>query len=111
MANAPATIIAGLIIPSRDPLFLGAFAFALVALGRQVARRGGDLRIHASAMCLSYIVLLTVFYVDNGKNLPVWRDLPVIAYWTLPALIGVPLILRVLVKHSLLRRQSRANSS
>jgi len=27
-------------------------------------------------MGLSYILMLTAFYVDNGKKLPVWRDLP-----------------------------------
>jgi hypothetical protein len=28
---------------------------------------------------VSYILLLTVFYVDNGKHLPVWRTLPHLA--------------------------------
>ena len=27
-------------------------------------------------MGASYILLLTAFYVDNGKNLPLWRELP-----------------------------------
>jgi hypothetical protein len=44
----------------------------------------------------SYIGLLTAFYVDNGKQLPLWDRLPTIAYWLLPALIGVPLIYRAL---------------
>ena len=26
-------------------------------------------------MGLSYILLLTAFYVDNGKSLPLWKDL------------------------------------
>jgi hypothetical protein len=42
--------------------------------------------------------MLTAFYVDNGKNLPLWRELPVIAFWILPSAIGVPLILYALLR-------------
>lgn len=82
---------------------LAALAFSLVALGRLAIYRGWSLRYHAVLMGSSYIVLVTAFYVDNGKNLPFWRDLPVIAYWLGPALVGVPLILRALARHPLLR--------
>ena len=82
---------------------LGALAFALAISGRHAARHGHRLRIHAACMGTSYIVLLTAFYVDNGKNLPLWRDLPTLAYWTVPALIGVPLIYCALLRHPLLR--------
>ena len=51
---------------------------------------------HIVGMGASYIALLTAFYVDNGKNLPIWKDLPHVAYWTLPSAVGVPLILRAL---------------
>jgi hypothetical protein len=44
----------------------------------------------------SYIALFTGFYVDNGPNLPLWDRLPYVAYWVLPSLIGIPLILRAL---------------
>lgn len=54
-------------------------------------------------MGTSYVLLLTAFYVDNGKNLPLWRDLPQIAFWLIPAAIGVPLILRALWRHRLAR--------
>jgi hypothetical protein len=40
--------------------------------------------VHVNAMGLSYVLLLTAFYVDNGKNLPLWRRLPPIAYWVIP---------------------------
>ena len=82
---------------------LGALSFCLVALGRLAVTRRWGLRFHAIFMGSSYIVLLTAFYVDNGKNLPIWRDLPVIAYWLFPALVGVPLILLALARHPLLR--------
>jgi hypothetical protein len=46
-------------------------------------------RLHIIAMGMSYILLLTAFYVDNGKSLPLWKELPPIAYWLLPGAIGV----------------------
>lgn len=52
---------------------------------------------------MSYVLLLTAFYVDNGKNLPLWRDLPPIAYWLIPAAIGIPLIAHALLRHPLAR--------
>jgi hypothetical protein len=51
-------------------------------------------------------LLLTAFYVDNGKSLPLWRWLPPIAYWLLPAAVGVPLIVRAFLRHPLARRPS-----
>ncbi len=80
---------------------LGALSFAAATLGR-MARRGrwrGWVGVHISGMGLSYVLLLTAFYVDNGKNLPVWKDLPPIAYWLLPAAVGVPLIARALLRY------------
>jgi hypothetical protein len=50
-------------------------------------------------MGLSYIVMVTAFYVDNGKNLPVWRDLPHVTYWLLPSVVGIPLVVRALFHH------------
>ena len=90
-----------------DILFLlGTLAFGLAALGRLTVIRRWGLRFHAVFMGASYIVLLTAFYVDNGKNLPIWRDLPAIAYWVAPALVGVPLILWALARHPLLRSRN-----
>jgi hypothetical protein len=84
---------------------LGTLSFGAAFVGRQVApsRRTNRIRIHVTAMGLSYILLLTAFYVDNGKNLPVWRSLPPIAYWLIPFIVGVPLIIRVLLHHPLVQ--------
>jgi hypothetical protein len=41
--------------------------------------------MHISGMGASYVLLLTAFYVDNGKNLPLWRELPQWAFWILPS--------------------------
>jgi hypothetical protein len=93
---------------TRDyPLFiLGALSFAAALAGR-IARRKhwpGWVRLHIIAMGVSYILLLTAFYVDNGKSLPLWKELPPIAYWLLPGAIGGPIIVHALLRHPLARR-------
>lgn len=65
--------------------------------------RTGDVP-HIVGMGLSYIALLTAFYVDNGPHLPVWDMLPPIAFWFLPSVVGVPLIIRAVWERSHRRR-------
>ncbi len=79
---------------------LGALSFATASVGR-IARRQLWPRwvdFHVSGMGMSYVLMLTAFYVDNGKNLPVWRDLPHLAYWVAPAAVGLPLIVNALAR-------------
>src|SRR5690242_9820030 len=105
-----ASALAGMRWSHSSHLFLlGVLAFACTAFGRFIVRSQpkSRLALHLVAMGASYIVLLTAFYVDNGKNLPLWKDLPPITYWTVPALVGIPLIVRTLLTHPLLRRRSR----
>jgi hypothetical protein len=82
---------------------LGTLSFASACLGRLAAQRRWQqwVRFHLSGMGASYILMLTAFYVDNGKNLPVWRELPQIAFWLLPSAIGVPVIVYTLFRHPL----------
>ena len=47
--------------------------------------------------------MLTVFYVDNGPNLPLWRELPAAAYWTAPALVGLPILIWAMTRHPVVR--------
>ncbi|HKV71829.1 MAG TPA: hypothetical protein VJN62_11305, partial [Gemmatimonadales bacterium] len=85
--------------PEDYPLFLlGALSFAAASLGRTAVRRRWHnwVRLHIGGMGLSYVLLLTAFYVDNGANLPLWKDLPPVAYWVVPGAVGVPLIVRAL---------------
>jgi hypothetical protein len=49
----------------------------------------------------SYIALLTGFYVDNGPNLPLWNRLPTVAFWVLPSLVGIPLVVRAMARRRL----------
>jgi hypothetical protein len=85
-----------------DVLFyLGALSFAAAFVGRRSARHGGPgwASIHVAGMGLSYIVLLTAFYVDNGKSLPVWKEFSPIVYWLAPSVVGLPLMIWALLRH------------
>lgn len=78
---------------------LGALSFACAWSGRAALRRRSWhwVRLHIAGMSLSYTLMLVAFYVDNGKQLPVWKDLPHFAYWLIPLAIGIPLIVRALL--------------
>ncbi|CAN7258714.1 hypothetical protein LJR231_001123 [Phyllobacterium sp. LjRoot231] len=82
---------------------LGTLSFGSAYIGRTAARRRWYQwpRLHLTGMGASYIFMLTAFYVDNGKNLPLWKELPDIAFWFLPGVLGVPLIIYALVRHPL----------
>jgi uncharacterized membrane protein len=88
-------------------LVLGVIALALASTGRHVRRHplARPWRAwpghapHILAMATSYTVMLTAFYVDNGKRLPLVSHLPTAAFWLLPAAIAAPLIARSLYRH------------
>ena len=54
-------------------------------------------------MGLSYVLMLTAFYVETGHQLPLWNLLPPILYWIIPSAVGLPLIAYALVRHPLVR--------
>ncbi len=91
---------------------LAALSFAAACLGREARRRRWRhwVRLHITGMGTSYMLLLIAFYVDNGKSLPLWKELPPVAYWLLPAAIAIPLIVRALLWHPLVRRGRTALS-
>jgi hypothetical protein len=98
---ASATVLAVMRWSEDYHLFiLGALSFAAASVGRiarrQVWRKWID--FHVTGMGLSYVLMLTAFYVDNGKNLPVWKDLPHLAYWIVPGAVGIPLIANALIR-------------
>ena len=72
-------------------------------LGRR--RTHGWMRWHGMAMAASYVALLTGFYVDNGRQLPLWDRLPTVAYWVLPTLVGVPLTWWALIRNGAVSRR------
>lgn len=92
-------------LENRTLFVLGAAAFGVALLGRTVLRRRWPYwgRLHIVGMGSSYVLMLIAFYVDNGVQLPIWKDLPHVAYWLIPAALGVPPIVWALLRHPLRR--------
>lgn len=84
---------------------LGVISFASAFVGRRAfKKRWPKWSIyHITGMGLSYIFLLIAFYVDNGRFLPIWKNLNPVIYWLLPLAIGLPLLVRTLFRHPLSR--------
>jgi hypothetical protein len=81
---------------------LGALSLAAAWLGRAGIRHAPQwTRLHIAGMGGSYVLMLIAFYVDNGRQLPLWKELPPFTYWLLPLAIGVPLIVHALWRHPL----------
>lgn len=92
--------------PANAHLFvLGLLSYGAGVVGRMAQRRlvPVRLRIHMAGMGLSYILLLTAFYVDNGPHLPIWRSLPPLAHWVLPGIVGLPILIWAFTRHPLIR--------
>ena len=93
------------------PLFiLATVAFGAAWFGR-ASIRASAVRRHIIGMGSSYIVLLTAFYVDNGRNLPLWRELPRLAYWLVSGAVGVPIMVWALLRHPLARNPDLTSDS
>lgn len=91
---------------------LGCISFGAASVG-YAARRirwQGWTSFHVMGMGLSYIVLLTAFYVDNGPHLPLWNRLPAIVFWIGPGLVGLPLMVRALRRRAHLASDVRATA-
>jgi uncharacterized membrane protein len=88
---------------------LGILSFSAAWIGRTARRRRWArwLTLHISGLGVSYVLLLTAFYVDNGPHLPLWNKLPPVAFWVLPSAFGVPLIVRALLRHPLIKSSTR----
>jgi hypothetical protein len=80
---------------------LGALAFTAASLGRAAFRshRRRRFQEHICGMGLSYTLMLVAFYMDNGRNLLLWRDLPSFTYWLAPGAIGATLIMYALLRY------------
>ena len=106
---ASATFLSAMRWAENYHLFiLGTLSFASAWLGRRALRKRWPywVRLHITGMGLSYVMMLIAFYVDNGKQLPIWKDLPHFIYWLLPLAVGIPLIVRALLWHPLVRTRS-----
>jgi len=104
------TILTAMRWPEDIYLFvLGVLSFVAATVGRAARRHQwrGWLKLHITGMGMSYIILLTAFYVDNGPHLPLWRALPTLAYWIGPSLVGVPIVIHALIRHPLAEQSRR----
>lgn len=90
-------------------LCIGTLALACSWFGQRLIRSSATnrARAHTVLMGMSYVLLLTGFYVDNGKHLPFWRQFPQWFFWIFPSLAGVPIIILVLLKHPLNRIRNK----
>lgn len=79
-------------------LSIGVLAISSTLAGYRLAKNRALnwTRYHTMCMGASYILLMTGFYVDNGKNLPFWNLFPQWFFWVFPAMVGIPIILYVL---------------
>ena len=87
-------------------LTIGVLRLSVAYTGRSLTKKKeskGWTRIHTICMGLPFVLLLTGFYVDNGKNLPFWRMFPEWFFYVFPALVGIPIIIRALIRHPLNR--------
>ena len=86
-------------------LVVGSVAFLSAFIARMAMKRKWVkwTIVHITGMGISYIFLLTAFYVDNGKFLPIWKNFSSLVYWLLPAVVGIPIIIRTLLRHPLSR--------
>jgi len=89
---------------------LGFTSFLAATIGRTARRKLWPSwpRTHMTGMAASYILMTTAFFVDNGPNLPLWRELPLPAFWILPTLIGGPILINALRHHPLVKQIDKA---
>jgi hypothetical protein len=89
-------------------LILGILSFGAGVVGRRARRQLWRrwVPVHIAGMAMSYILLLTAFYVDNGPHLPLWSSLSPLVYWVGPSLVGIPILAWALVKHAKMRGSS-----
>ncbi|WP_218595102.1 DUF2306 domain-containing protein [Pseudonocardia oceani] len=88
---------------------LGGLALGAAVVGAAALRllRPIRLAVHMTGMGSAYVVMLTAFYVDNGPRLPLWDQLPPVAFWVLPAAVGTPVLLGALHRHRAVRPPAR----
>jgi hypothetical protein len=114
MADGPTTELFGIPVPSTDPLFLtfvgihvvlgiGATTMGAAAMfmrkGRGLHSRFGTLYFWTlTAVCITMAVLSAMRWRENYH-----QELPPIAFWIVPGAIGVPLIVRAMLRHPLIR--------
>jgi uncharacterized membrane protein len=77
------------------PIAVGSYAFALYGYLAAKTRRGDWLRRHISGMCGSYIAMVTALLVIKANPIMSATGLGPLWIWTLPTIVGTPIIVWV----------------
>jgi hypothetical protein len=88
---------------------VGSAALLAATIGRAAHRRHWTswAHVHVVGMGMSYILMLTAFYIDNGPHLVGWRELPTWTHWVVSSVVGVPLIVRTLLRNPIVVAERR----
>jgi uncharacterized membrane protein HdeD (DUF308 family) len=80
--------------------FIALFSYSFALKGYLAAKhkKKNWLRSHIGGMLGSYIGIVTATIVVNIPRIPLLNELPLIIFWFLPTIIGVPLINRSIRK-------------
>ena len=107
-------VILGIAIPSSSKVFL-TIVVVHVAAGLVCVGAGATAMLslkapgrHPAAGTLYYwslvVVFLSMTVLSNGPSLPLWRSLPALAYWLGPSIVGLPILMRALLRYPLMAR-------
>ncbi len=86
----------------RHPLFGTVYFWCLSAVFASAAS------LAAVRWAEDYHLFILAFYVDNGKNLPLWKELPPLAFWLLPTAVGIPVVVYALLRHPFVRAAAQS---
>ncbi|WP_065410906.1 DUF2306 domain-containing protein [Pseudobacillus wudalianchiensis] len=74
---------------------LFSFAFALLGYVSVKKKRKNWLSQHIAGMLGSYIGIVTATLVVNSPKIPLLNEVPILAIWLLPTIIGTPIIFKI----------------
>ncbi|WP_456274707.1 DUF2306 domain-containing protein [Bacillus sp. AK031] len=76
--------------------YIGVFSYALALLGYLAGkiRWKNWIVAHIGGMLGSYIGIVTATIVVNVPKVPVLNEIPVLIFWFLPTIIGIPFIFK-----------------
>lgn len=81
------------------------FSFALIGYFAAKQRKPNWISWHIGGMLGSYIGIVTATLVVNSSHIPIISNLPVLAVWLLPTIIGTPIIFKIGRKYAPKRRK------
>ncbi|KAA0560840.1 DUF2306 domain-containing protein [Bacillus sp. CH30_1T] len=82
---------------SQYLFYIALFSYGLALLGYLAVKKKWKnwIGAHIGGMLGSYIGIVTATLVVNTPSIPVLNELPILLFWILPTIIGIPLIFKV----------------